>query len=106
MASQCSFFICEYIMLINIKETYRKSFYLMMFIIAETLLYYRLIHGFLSKQDAQDNLLKKPIGTFLLRFSDSELGGITIAWADNDQNRPGNENLHLWVWQNVFQLEI
>ncbi|KAK2166934.1 hypothetical protein LSH36_33g03003 [Paralvinella palmiformis] len=53
----------------------------------------RLIHGFVSKKEAQDNLLKKPIGTFLLRFSDSELGGITIAWVDNDPNRPGEKQV-------------
>uniref|UniRef100_A0A4W4GMC3 Signal transducer and activator of transcription n=1 Tax=Electrophorus electricus TaxID=8005 RepID=A0A4W4GMC3_ELEEL len=38
------------------------------------------ILGFLNKQQAQDMLLSKPNGTFLLRFSDSEIGGITIAW--------------------------
>nr|ATZ76819.1 signal transducer and activator of transcription [Sinohyriopsis schlegelii] len=43
-----------------------------------------LILGFVGKQQSQDQLLKKPNGTFLLRYSDSELGGITIAWvADN-----------------------
>uniref|UniRef100_A0A672GSX8 Signal transducer and activator of transcription n=1 Tax=Salarias fasciatus TaxID=181472 RepID=A0A672GSX8_SALFA len=38
------------------------------------------ILGFVNKQQAQDLLLSKPNGTFLLRFSDSEIGGITIAW--------------------------
>uniref|UniRef100_A0A8D3BJK6 Signal transducer and activator of transcription n=1 Tax=Scophthalmus maximus TaxID=52904 RepID=A0A8D3BJK6_SCOMX len=38
------------------------------------------ILGFVNKQQAQDMLLSKPNGTFLLRFSDSEIGGITIAW--------------------------
>uniref|UniRef100_A0A8C5C466 Signal transducer and activator of transcription n=1 Tax=Gadus morhua TaxID=8049 RepID=A0A8C5C466_GADMO len=38
------------------------------------------IMGFVNKQQAQDMLLSKPNGTFLLRFSDSEIGGITIAW--------------------------
>ena len=31
----------------------------------------------------------KPIGTFLCRFSDSELGGVTIAWAAEDPKTPG-----------------
>ena len=30
-----------------------------------------------------------PPGTFLLRYSDSEIGGITIAWVAEDQNRQG-----------------
>lgn len=40
----------------------------------------RLIMGFIQKKGAEDMLSKCPPGTFLLRFSDSELGGITIAW--------------------------
>ncbi|RUS70066.1 hypothetical protein EGW08_022172 [Elysia chlorotica] len=38
------------------------------------------IIGFVSKTQAQDWLRNQPQGTFLLRFSDSEIGGITIAW--------------------------
>ncbi|XP_048237971.1 signal transducer and activator of transcription 5A-like [Haliotis rufescens] len=42
------------------------------------------IIGFISKFQAQEWLLTKTNGTFLLRYSDSEMGGITIAWvADN-----------------------
>uniref|UniRef100_A0A674JIZ7 Signal transducer and activator of transcription n=1 Tax=Terrapene triunguis TaxID=2587831 RepID=A0A674JIZ7_9SAUR len=39
----------------------------------------RLIIGFISKQYVSKLLGQKPDGTFLLRFSDSEIGGITIA---------------------------
>nr|WRY74160.1 signal transducer and activator of transcription 1 [Athetis dissimilis] len=39
-----------------------------------------LIMGFIQKKQAEEMLSKCPSGTFLLRFSDSELGGITIAW--------------------------
>ncbi|XP_031206144.1 signal transducer and activator of transcription 6 isoform X1 [Mastomys coucha] len=39
----------------------------------------RLIIGFISKQYVTSLLLNEPDGTFLLRFSDSEIGGITIA---------------------------
>ena len=39
----------------------------------------RLIIGFISKQYVTSVLLNEPDGTFLLRFSDSEIGGITIA---------------------------
>uniref|UniRef100_A0AAY4D8F4 Signal transducer and activator of transcription n=1 Tax=Denticeps clupeoides TaxID=299321 RepID=A0AAY4D8F4_9TELE len=40
------------------------------------------ILGFVNKQQAQDMLMSKPNRTFLLRFSDSEIGGITIAWSE------------------------
>ncbi|XP_053622337.1 signal transducer and activator of transcription 5B isoform X3 [Plodia interpunctella] len=45
----------------------------------------RLIMGFIQKKQAEDMLSKCPPGTFLLRFSDSELGGITIAWVDGSE---------------------
>ncbi|XP_072173805.1 signal transducer and activator of transcription 5A-like isoform X2 [Diadema setosum] len=38
------------------------------------------IMGFVSRSKAHDLLLTKQVGAFLLRFSDSEIGGITIAW--------------------------
>ncbi|CAH0557719.1 unnamed protein product [Brassicogethes aeneus] len=38
------------------------------------------IMGFVKKNIAEEMLSKTCLGTFLLRFSDSELGGITIAW--------------------------
>jgi signal transducer and activator of transcription 5B len=38
------------------------------------------VMGFVTKQAAENLLLHKPSGTFLLRFSDSELGGVTIAY--------------------------
>uniref|UniRef100_A0A672GSU8 Signal transducer and activator of transcription n=1 Tax=Salarias fasciatus TaxID=181472 RepID=A0A672GSU8_SALFA len=47
------------------------------------------ILGFVNKQQAQDLLLSKPNGTFLLRFSDSEIGGITIAWVAENPNKAG-----------------
>lgn len=34
-------------------------------------------------------LMSKPNGTFLLRFSDSEIGGITIAWVAENPNKAG-----------------
>ncbi|PIK52917.1 putative signal transducer and activator of transcription 5B isoform X2, partial [Apostichopus japonicus] len=44
------------------------------------------IMGFVSRHQAQELLMTKPVGTFLLRFSDSEIGGITIAWVgENDR---------------------
>ncbi|CAI5765071.1 signal transducer and activator of transcription 6 [Podarcis lilfordi] len=40
----------------------------------------RLIMGFISKQYVFSCLSNAPAGTFLLRFSDSEIGGISIAY--------------------------
>jgi hypothetical protein len=37
-----------------------------------------------SRGTAEDLLLGQPHGTFLLRFSDSELGGLTVAWIAED----------------------
>lgn len=36
--------------------------------------------GFVRKKQAEEMLSTCVAGTFLLRFSDSESGGITIAW--------------------------
>lgn len=38
------------------------------------------ILGFISRKQTEDLLLQCQPGTFLLRFSDTELGGVTIAW--------------------------
>lgn len=38
------------------------------------------IMGFIGRHETESILKKKPVGTFLLRFSDSELGGVSIAW--------------------------
>ncbi|XP_034309896.2 signal transducer and activator of transcription 5B isoform X2 [Magallana gigas] len=43
------------------------------------------INGFISKLDSQRHLEKCPLGTFLLRFSDNFIGGITIAWLAEDK---------------------
>jgi signal transducer and activator of transcription 5B len=40
----------------------------------------RHILGFIRKKQAEEMLGNCPVGTFLMRYSDSELGGITIAW--------------------------
>ncbi|XP_070597071.1 signal transducer and activator of transcription 6 isoform X2 [Erythrolamprus reginae] len=42
----------------------------------------RLIMGFVSKQYVFSCLSNAPFGTFLLRFSDSEIGGISIAYVN------------------------
>lgn len=41
---------------------------------------HRLIMGFVSKQYVSSCLSNAPAGTFLLRFSDSLIGGISIAY--------------------------
>ncbi|XP_055306025.1 uncharacterized protein LOC129570447 [Sitodiplosis mosellana] len=42
------------------------------------------IHGFISKCKTEELLRTCPAGTFLLRFSDSELGGISPAWVQRN----------------------
>lgn len=44
------------------------------------------IFGFIDKASAEQLLLKCEPGTFLLRFSDSEIGGLTIASVNLDAN--------------------
>ncbi|XP_054161736.1 signal transducer and activator of transcription 5B-like [Oppia nitens] len=51
------------------------------------------IMGFVWRRQAEEMLSKKPSGTFLLRFSDSELGGVTVAWIAEGQE--GNETYML-----------
>lgn len=59
---------------LNNKQLHAHSFVVKFFI------------GFIGKKQAEDLLLKSPIGTFLLRYSDSELGGVTIAWHGEGQD--------------------
>ena len=40
--------------------------------------------GFVEKLEAESMLSQQPKGTFLLRFSDSKLGAVTIAYQKND----------------------
>lgn len=42
------------------------------------------ILGFMRKKQAEELLSNCPNGNFLLRFSDSELGGVTIAWVSGN----------------------
>ncbi|GBN80881.1 Signal transducer and activator of transcription 5B [Araneus ventricosus] len=52
-----------------------------------------LIIGFIGRHQAEEMLLKKCTGTFLLRFSDSEAGGVTIAWVTDSQTRDKTDDL-------------
>uniref|UniRef100_A0A672J7S2 Signal transducer and activator of transcription n=1 Tax=Salarias fasciatus TaxID=181472 RepID=A0A672J7S2_SALFA len=45
-----------------------------------------LIFGFIGKQHLHLILKDRPNGTFMLRFSDSEIGGITIAYVSATEN--------------------
>uniref|UniRef100_A0A8C3AXE9 Signal transducer and activator of transcription n=1 Tax=Cyclopterus lumpus TaxID=8103 RepID=A0A8C3AXE9_CYCLU len=51
-----------------------------------------LIFGFIGKQHLHLILKDRPNGTFLLRFSDSEIGGITIAYVSATEN--GGQTIH------------
>lgn len=42
--------------------------------------------GFVSKEKERFLLKDKMPGTFLLRFSESHLGGITFTWVDHSEN--------------------
>ncbi|KJE93919.1 transcription factor Stat5b [Capsaspora owczarzaki ATCC 30864] len=56
-----------------------------------------LIMGFCNKQQAHDLLINCVPGTFLLRFSDSEIGGLTVAWITEDERGMRQVfNLHPW----------
>jgi len=44
------------------------------------------IMGFVSKEMERALLKEKKPGTFLLRFSESHLGGITFTWVEQDEN--------------------
>ncbi|CAB3370071.1 Hypothetical predicted protein [Cloeon dipterum] len=52
------------------------------------------ILGFVRKKQAEEMISSCPLGTFLLRFSDSELGGVVIAWYGNQGNGPAVSMLH------------
>ncbi|XP_054716983.1 signal transducer and activator of transcription 5B-like [Uloborus diversus] len=74
--------------------TFWEWFYAIMKITREhlrTLWIDSLILGFVGRHQAEEMLLKRCNGTFLLRFSDSELGGVTIAWVTDSQQREGQE---------------
>ncbi|KAI6645743.1 Abhydrolase domain-containing protein 16A [Oopsacas minuta] len=45
-----------------------------------------LISGFMGKLHAQEILINQRVGTFLLRFSETETGGISVAWVTEDAN--------------------
>ena len=40
----------------------------------------------MSKLHAQEVLINQRVGTFLLRFSETETGGISVAWVTQDAN--------------------
>ena len=48
---------------------------------------FRALLGFVSRQEAEDFLKSSDVGTFLIRFSDSELGGVTVAWSSCKMQR-------------------
>ena len=49
----------------------------------------------MDKIVTNERLKLQPTGTFILRFSDGTLGGITIAWVADDPNNPGIQNVFL-----------
>ena len=58
----------------------------------------------MAKQQAQELPQSRPPGTFLLRFRDFVGGGVTVAWAaDNDQGERQVWNLQPW-WAKDFAI--
>lgn len=51
------------------------------------------IVGFMERNEANDLLMTKNCGTFMLRFSDSTLGGITIAWVAEPTDQQGERQV-------------
>jgi len=49
------------------------------------------IMGFIWRKSAEDMLAQCVPGTFLLRFSDSELGGLTVAWKSKSMDGSPDE---------------
>ena len=41
----------------------------------------------MSRQEAEEFLKSSDVGTFLIRFSDSELGGVTVAWSSCEYSK-------------------
>ena len=62
--------------------------------------------GFVSRCVAEDMLFSKPHGTFLLRFSDSELGGLTVAWIAEDPSTGLRSHLLLCTKYIFLQLSL
>lgn len=59
---------------------------------------HRLIIGFISKQYVCKLLSTEPDGTFLLRFSDSEIGGVTIAHVIRGKDGELGRAAPRWMW--------
>ena len=45
-------------------------------------LFCRLIAGFMDKSEAQQLLTQTQPGTFLVRFSETEAGGVSVTWVN------------------------
>ncbi|KAI2810217.1 Signal transducer and activator of transcription 5B [Blomia tropicalis] len=51
----------------------------------------KTIIGFIWRKQAEEMLASCQLGTFLLRFSDSELGGLTVAWKSKSADGTSDE---------------
>ena len=66
------------------------------------------VMGFVTKQAAENLLMQKQSGCFLLRFSDSELGGVTIAYVKSDMYRKSDPKTYfeLFYYSSLFEQKI
>ena len=59
------------------------------------------IIGFIGKAESQEKLRSKPLKSFLLRYSDSEIGGLTIAWVGE-----GEEGKNIISFKRIMEINI
>jgi len=53
---------------------------------------------FMSRDAASEKLSGTPTGTFIIRFSDGEIGGVSIAWVHAQDVGKGTDIWHLQPW--------
>ena len=64
------------------------------------------IMGFVSKQRGDEMLLSKDKGCFLLRFSDSELGGVSISYVSQEQEQKSVYHVSPYTNRDLSQRSI
>uniref|UniRef100_A0A6A7FV94 Signal transducer and activator of transcription n=2 Tax=Hirondellea gigas TaxID=1518452 RepID=A0A6A7FV94_9CRUS len=81
---------CKEILPLQDKNTFWDWFFQVMKVTREHLRQLWIdgsILGFVGRKQAEEMLRASPSDTFLLRFSDSEVGGVTIAWTFEDREK-------------------
>lgn len=79
-----TFFSFKYLQIIHITLIYTLKLFACHFI--------GWLIGFVSKQDASSQMVKAPHPTFLLRFSDTQTGAVSIGFVCDDEDGKGKSN--------------